>query len=48
MFPVSKAKNLSKKKTGFLRQCGHKTTATIVSDFWRGGFGCGGGGAATA
>ena len=32
------------KKNGFLSHSGHKIAAAIVSDFWRGGFGCDGGG----
>ena len=47
MFPVSKAKCFSEKKTGFLSHSGHKTAA-VVSDFGWGGFGCGGGDAAKA
>ena len=40
MFPVSEANFFSEKKTGFLIHSGHKTAATIVPDFGRGGFGC--------
>ena len=47
MFPVSEA-ILSEKKNGFSSHSGHKTSATIVSDFGRGGFGCGGGDGATS
>ena len=32
------------RKYGFLSHSDHKTAAAIVSDFGRGGFGCGGGG----
>ena len=48
MFPVSEANNFSEKKTGFSFHSGHKTAVAIVSDFGRGGFGCGGGDGATA
>ena len=47
MFPVSEAKFFFVKNTGFLRHIGHKTAADFLSDFGLGGFGCGGGDAAT-
>ena len=46
MFPVGEANFLSKKKTGFLINIGHKTAAAIVSYFGRGGFRYDGGGIA--
>ena len=40
MFPVGEA-NFSERKTGFWSYSSHKTAASIVSDFGKGGFGCG-------
>ena len=40
MFPVREANCFSEKKTVFLSHIGHKTAATIVSDFGREGFSC--------
>ena len=48
MFPVSEANFFSEKNTDFLSHSGHKTAAAIVSDFGRGGFGCGRGNGDTA
>ena len=43
MLPVSEADFLGR-KTGFWSYSGHKTTAVVVLDFGKGGFGCGDGG----
>ena len=48
VLPVGKANFFCDKNTGFLINSGHKIAAAIVSDFWRGGFRCDGGGASTA
>ena len=43
MFPVSEDVFLARKNRFLCHSC-HKIAAAIVSDFGRGGFGCGGGG----